>query len=184
MKKHMLAAWRNLQISRRRIRLASRLTHCGANLTVLGNLILVNEGTINFGDNLTIRSFPYQMVQIRVSRGAELTIGHNTFINQGVRISCSYRVTIGNDCLIGDEALIFDQDWHAVGSQPVKKAAVTIGAKVWIAARAIILRDVEIGEGAVIGAGAVVTRSIPPYVLAAGIPARPIRDLKVNDALS
>ena len=64
------------------------------------------------------------------------------------------------------------KDWTAVVRWPVR-----IGNKAWIGARTIVLKGVTIGEGAIIGAGSVVTGDVPPWMLAAGNPARIIRPL-------
>ena len=57
----------------------------------------------------------------------------------------------------------------------LKKTRISIGNDVWVGSRAILMRGIHIGDGAVIGAGAVVTKDVEPYTIAAGVPARPIR---------
>ncbi len=136
------------------------------------------EGTIIVGSGLTIRSRPHNRVDISVALGADLRIGDGVFINQGVRIACSKEIRIGNACLIGDESVILDTDYHGAGSAAVKHAPVVLEDKVWLATRVIVLRGVTIGEGSVIGAGSVVTRAVPPYSFAAGMPARVVRTLR------
>lgn len=120
-------------------------------------------------------------VRIEVGRGATLRIGRGTYINRGTTIICHERVEIGERCLVSWDVVIGDSnehDWPGIGEQT---APVTIGDHVWIGCRSIILRGVSIGSGSVIGAGSVVTRSIPPGVLAAGQPARVIRSLPFED---
>jgi acetyltransferase-like isoleucine patch superfamily enzyme len=58
---------------------------------------------------------------------------------------------------------------------------VRIGDKSWIGLNVIILKGVEIGEGAVVAAGSVVTKNIPPWTIAAGNPARVIREIPIQD---
>lgn len=65
--------------------------------------------------------------------------------------------------------------WKNIEGSPITKGDVVIGNDVWIGHDAIILSGVSIGDGAIIGAGAVVTRDVPPYTMAAGNPARPIK---------
>jgi len=67
-------------------------------------------------------------------------------------------------------------DWDAVG-----KAPVSIGDKCWIGAKSIILKGVRIGEGAIVGAGSVVTKNVPPWTIVAGNPARVIRELTADE---
>lgn len=165
----------------RRFRYQRQFTHCGTNFCPLGALAISNEGTLIAGDDLVIRSFRYQPVEITVGKGGQLQIGNGVFLNQGVRIGCSLAVSIGDGCLIGDETLILDNDWHTVGETLVRREPVRIEPHVWIAARATILRGVTLGEGCVIAAGAVVTRSVSPFMLVGGVPAKPIRALKGED---
>jgi acetyltransferase-like isoleucine patch superfamily enzyme len=80
--------------------------------------------------------------------------------------------------MIGDETIILDNDYHPVNSNSPKCAPVYLEDRVWLATRVIVLRGVRVGEGSVIGAGSVVTQSIPPYSFAAGVPARVIKSLK------
>jgi len=129
------------------------------------------------GDGLTIRSRKFNMVEITCARNAKLTIGNRVFLNQGVRIACTTEVTIGDNALIADETVILDSDYHGVAGAETKSARVRIERDVWLGTRVIVLRGVTIGEGSVVGAGSVVTKSLPPRVFAAGVPARVIRSL-------
>ena len=74
---------------------------------------------------------------------------------------------------------IFYDEWGLDGKNVAdawdNKGDITIGNDVWIGCEAVILSGVTIGDGAIIGARAVVTRDIPPYTIAAGVPAKPIR---------
>jgi len=117
------------------------------------------------------------MVEISCARGGRLIFGNNVFLNQGVRIACSSEISIGDNALIGDETVILDNDYHGVANSPAKAAPVRIESDVWLGTRVIVLRGVTIGRGSVVGAGAVVTRSIPPFVFAAGVPAQVIKSL-------
>jgi acetyltransferase-like isoleucine patch superfamily enzyme len=152
-------------------------TQCGPGFEPMGKMILVNEGTLIAGSELSIRTYAYLPVEIRIKPKGRLVIGNNVTLNVGVRIGCSLEITIGDSCLIGDEVLIFDSDWHGVGGQPTRTEAVHIGNRVWVAARSMILRGVTLGEGCVVAAGSVVTHSVDPYTVVAGVPAKCIRNL-------
>jgi maltose O-acetyltransferase len=132
------------------------------------------------GDGLTVRSRAHNVVEISCARGAKLTLGNDVFLNQGVRIACTNEVTIGDNALIGDEVVILDSDYHGVANSETKAAPVLIESDVWLGTRVIVLRGVSIGQGSVVGAGSVVSRSIPPRVFAAGVPARVIRNLSAQ----
>lgn len=132
---------------------------------------------MNAGDDLTIRSREHNQVEISVAAKGKLEFGNNVFLNQGVRIACSLEITIGDNALIGDETVILDNDYHGVANAEPKTAPVHIESGVWLGTRVIVLRGVTIGRGSVIGAGSVVTRSIPPFVFAAGVPAKVVKSL-------
>ena len=117
------------------------------------------------------------MVEISCARGGRLMFGNKVFLNQGVRIACSREISIGDNALIGDETVILDNDYHGVANSPAKAAPVRIESDVWLGTRVIVLRGVTIGKGSVVGAGAVVTHSLPPNVFAAGVPARVVKSL-------
>jgi acetyltransferase-like isoleucine patch superfamily enzyme len=73
------------------------------------------------------------------------------------------------------------QDYHCP-NQPGKTASVTIGNHVWIGAGATLLPGVNIGDGAVVAAGSVVTRDVAPFSIVASNPARFIKTRELNDA--
>ena len=108
-----------------------------------------------------------------VPDGATLQIGSG-FINNDVRISCFSSITIGEDVAIGPGVAIRDSDNHgtAGGSAAKRADRVVLGDHVWVGMRATLLPGVTIGDGAVVAAGAVVNRDVPPATLVAGVPAR------------
>ena len=108
--------------------------------------------------------------------GGTLTIGHGTNVNGlGTRILVAEEVVIGAGCTFSWDVQILDNDFHAITSGGVthpSTAPVRIGDRVWVGTRAVILKGVTIGDGAVVAAGAVVTRDVPPGAVVAGVPAR------------
>lgn len=114
------------------------------------------------------------------SDGARLRVGDYTFIGRGSEIEVSTAVTIGKYCLIAPGVFITDHNHSSrLGTpmfrQPCIPGPVVIEEDVWIGANCVICAGVRIGEGAVVGAGAVVTRDVPPYTVVGGVPARPLR---------
>lgn len=144
-------------------------------LTAMDRCDLAIEGKISIGKGLYIRSKSHNRVEISVASEAQLNIGEAVFINQGARIVATTSVTIGDRVLIGDEAIIIDNDFHGVFGCEPKQAPICIGNNVWIASRAIILRGVTIGDNCVIAANAVVAADVPANCLVAGNPARIIK---------
>ena len=120
--------------------------------------------------------------------GKKVYFGERNVINFGCLFDGrKFEIRTGNDVSIGPEASIL-----TLGHDPQspdfsdRGGAVIIGDKVWIGYRAIVLPGITIGEGAVIGAGALVTKDVEPYAIMAGNPARKIgtRSTELNYQLS
>jgi acetyltransferase-like isoleucine patch superfamily enzyme len=125
------------------------------------------------------------VVQLSAGPGARVTIGDGTFINNGTVVSARSQVRIGRRCQIAPGVVVMDSDFHEVGdlSRPGPSRPIFIGDDVWLATRAMVLKGVTIGNGAVVASGAVVTRDVPPHTLVAGVPARPVRVLRASDSI-
>ena len=104
-----------------------------------------------------------------------MLILHAGFINENVQITCGDKIEIGEGTAIARDVIIRSFDGHPIDGQSMS-APITIGKHVWIGQRAMILKGVTIGDDAVIAAGAVVTKDIPAGCLAAGVPAKVIRE--------
>jgi maltose O-acetyltransferase len=169
--------WNHIKIKWWSWKFRRHCTFAGTRLEVKGPCVLQSMGEIKAGDELTIRSRKFNMVEITCGPNAKLTFGNKVFLNQGVRIAATNEVTLGDNVLIGDETVILDSDYHGVAANQTKSAPVHIERDVWVGTRVIVLRGVTIGEGSVVGAGSVVTRSLPPRVFAAGVPARVVKNL-------
>lgn len=109
-----------------------------------------------------------------IGPGAFLSLGSG-IMNYGSEISCFYHIEIGNNVLIAPHVIIRDNDGHELcGGKTV--GSILIKDHVWIGMRSMILKGVEIGEGAVVAAGSVVNKNVPSHCLVAGVPARVIRE--------
>lgn len=118
--------------------------------------------------------------KIRVHEG-EVSIGAKTVIGQECTISAFQHVSIGRECIIADRVMLIDFD-HGVTEterpvrlQGIYKRDVHVAHNVWIGYGACVLRGASIGENAIVGTSAVVTRPVPANAVVAGVPARVIR---------
>jgi maltose O-acetyltransferase len=113
--------------------------------------------------------------------GRHITIGARTFINFGLTALDVARITIGDDVQVGPNVQLLTPT-HPVEPDPRRDKwesarPIVIEDNVWLGGGAIVLPGVTVGANSVVGAGAVVTRSLPPGVVAAGNPARVIREI-------
>lgn len=140
-----------------------------------------NDGSLTFGPRVVFRAFRTR-VHLTVARGATLAIGDDVFINDGVNIYAGSSVQIGAHTKIGDGVMIYDTDFHPVSpDQPTALAPVSIGRNVWIGAHAMVLCGAQIGDHAVIGAGAIVRGDVPARAVVTGSPARIVRRFECDD---
>lgn len=122
-----------------------------------------------------------------VGSNASVRIGANVFVGRGTILDIVGECHIGDGCLIAPGSFLTDHN-HAMAPnmpiwrQPCIASVVTLGNDVWLGARAIVLPGVTIGDGAVVAAGAVVTRDVAPMSIVAGVPARFIRFRSGTDA--
>lgn len=110
--------------------------------------------------------------------GGTLTMGHGTNVNGlGTKILCAQGISIGEFCTFSWDVQLLDNDFHAItvdGVEQPSAAPITIGNRVWVGTRAIVLKGVTIGDGAVVAAGAVVTKDVPAGAVVGGMPAKAI----------
>jgi len=138
---------------------------------------LSNRGTMRVGDRFAIRA-QQTRAALATGPGGTLLVGDRVFINQGAVIHADVSVTIGSHVLVGDGVAVCDTDFHEVEpGAGVRRAPIVVGDGVWLARSVLVLPGAQIGEGTVVAAGSVVRGELPPWVVAAGTPARPVRDI-------
>ena len=115
--------------------------------------------------------------------GGHIEVGNSAAFNRGAHInaSCGGKIVIGDHCLIGPGVVMRTADHDFLRTDmPMQNQGhhhgdIVIEDDVWIGANTVVLKGVHIGRGAIIGAGAVVTKNIPSMAIAVGIPAKPLR---------
>lgn len=111
--------------------------------------------------------------------GKNITVGKNVFINACCKFQDQGGITIGDDCLVGHNVTIatLNHDFAPEKRANINPSPVKIGNKVWIASDSTILPGITIGDGAIIGAGSVVTKDVPQNTIVAGNPAKIIKTI-------
>ena len=163
----------------------------GRNLSVLGRISVIGSGKIVIGDNFCMTSGEHinpissnlQASFFTDSPEAQIRIGNNVGMSS-TRIWIHKGLTIGDNVKIGGGVLLIDTDCHPVdyvvrrtSNEETCSAPIVIKDDVWIGAQSIILKGVTIGARSIIGAGSVVTKSIPSDCIAAGNPCKVVRML-------
>ena len=184
--RHSYRLVNRILLSRRMILDAKAVVHSTAsirNIRKKRDVIRVGANTHLKGELLTF------------AHGGEISIGEYCYIGEQSHIWSSARITVGDRVLISHNVNIFDSLTHPVSPAQrhqhyrqiitsghpsqidLKEAPVRIGNDVWIGCLSIILKGVTIGEGAIVGAGSVVSKDVPPFTIVAGNPARVVREL-------
>jgi acyl-[acyl carrier protein]--UDP-N-acetylglucosamine O-acyltransferase len=148
--------------------------------------------TISIGARSELRSsrrsnvlgLSHPVVLTTMTRQARIEVGERCGLS-GTTLCAAGSISIGPDCLFGADVLVTDNDHHAILAElraansmdGVGVLPVRIGARVFVGARAIILKGISIGDDAVIGAGAVVAGDVPANSIAMGNPARVVEAL-------
>jgi len=115
--------------------------------------------------------------------GTAIVIGDNVFLGSGTEFNITQSIKIGDDSLIASGCRFIDHD-HGIDPgelmriQPANEKSINLGTDVWLGCNVVVLKGVEIGNGAIIAAGAVVTKSVPAYEIWGGVPAKKIGDRK------
>lgn len=172
-----------------KIRHKSRIL-IGRTVTIGDNVeinALSKEGII-IGSNVSIlRNSIIECTGVIRNLGEGLIIGNNVGIAQNCFIQVRGKVIIGNDVIFGpgvslfSENHIFDNPDLPVSIQGEIRKGVIIGDGVWVGARSVILDGVQIGKNSIIAAGSIVNKEVPPYAVAAGVPARILRIRKTTE---
>lgn len=161
----------------------------GAKISIAENIRMLSSFSAN------LHGLNRKCMITALTRKAIITIGSNVGLS-GVIIACAEKISIGNRVLVGANTTISDTDSHSINFkyrhpkffgindknfvEPVKTSEIVIEDDVFIGMHSLILKGAHIGKGSVIGAGSIVTGKIPPNVIAAGQPAKVIKEIKLS----
>lgn len=157
--------------------LRQTLGQCGKSFIPCFPLTITGGVNIKIGDNFRSMGHDY----LYADEGC-IEIGNNFRINTNVQIGSSGgKILIGNNVLIGPNVVLRAAD-HGLSkdgfilNQSHKGGEIIVEDDVWIGSNAVILRNVRLGRGCVVGAGAVVTKDVEPFTIVGGVPARKISE--------
>lgn len=144
-----------------------------------GGKIEIREGAYFFMDKRSVIS---RNSEIIVGKESKLIIGEATSIGSYSNIRCDGQINIGKNVLIAQycsfisgQYLYEDKNWESISTQGFKNEFINIHDNVWIGTHVVILPGVNIGQGAIIGAGSIVTKDVPEFSIACGNPAKVIK---------
>jgi acetyltransferase-like isoleucine patch superfamily enzyme len=148
----------------------------------LGNQVYVSalsKNGIQFGDNVSIGAFSRVIVSTSLNEiGDKISIGNNVGIGEFAYLGGAGSLEIGDECIIGQYLSCHPENHNyqdttiSIRHQGVTRKGIKIGKNCWIGSKVTILDGVEIGNGSIIAAGSVVTKSFPENSIIGGIPAK------------
>lgn len=161
----------------------------GNHVTLLHGVSINAQGHPNnrvyLGDKVTLE----RGVDMRAMKNTHIHIDQGTFIGPYVCLAGSGNIKIGKSCLIAAHVgifannHIFDDPTQTIENQGISSEGIVIEDDCWVGHAVTILDGVTIGKGSVIGAGAVVTKDIPPFSIAVGVPAKVVKSRKGKEAV-
>jgi len=151
-------------------------------VVVLGVPEIRGTGNIRFGRSL----FLYPGLYLETQDQGMVVLGDDVVISRGAHIVAFSSVTVGSGSMIGEYVSIRDANHRFGHGLKVRESGheaqpIRIGSNVWIGRGAVVLPGMQVGDNAVVGANAVVSRDVPADFVVAGVPARPIRRIDSND---
>ena len=144
--------------------------------------VLIIDGELTFNK----AAYFGKGTRIKIKKGAELVVGHNTMITGNTSVVCYQRIELGAECMLSWDILIMDSDTHPIvdkeGRVINQNKTVSIGDKVWIGCRSMVLKGSNIPANCVIAAGTVVTcqrkQTLQPSTIIAGNPPSSVKEIQ------
>ena len=157
---------------------------CGKNF-MIGDYSYINalsKSGIIFGDNVSIGKFSnIECTGVIRELGEGLIVGNNVGLNHHCFIGVRGKVFIGNNTIFGPGVKIFSENHNfeklhiPIRKQGAVRKDVVIEDDVWVGANSVVLAGIKIGTGAIIAAGSILTKDVPPYAIVGGVPAKVIK---------
>jgi acetyltransferase-like isoleucine patch superfamily enzyme len=175
-----MKTWKSDQIS------PFDLVYHGFFYTIYGIVKYISPPLGNSLRYLVLRLFSNKWNKVRISEGVSISypyrisVGRYVTINEGALISGYGGLSIGDNVLISHRVSLlsstheYKSTLQTIRSQGITGKPTRIGNDVWIGTGAVILGGISIGEGSIVGAGAIVTRDVPAYTIVGGVPAKKI----------
>jgi acetyltransferase-like isoleucine patch superfamily enzyme len=161
--------------------LRARGVHVGRGVRFAGRICVFGDPRrVTIGDGCSLhRGVTFWTHNYGPGHG-EIVLGRRVTMLQNVTLNSWERIAIGDESAFGDGCYVQDNDHGTepgtpIMSQPCHGAPITIGRDVWFGARCMVLKGVTVGDGTVVGGGSVVVKSLPPGVVAVGVPCRPVK---------
>jgi acetyltransferase-like isoleucine patch superfamily enzyme len=149
----------------------------GSRIVEYGKIVLHPGAKLIIGENTSID----RLCEIIIEAGSELIIGDNVFVGSYSNIRVTGKMNIGDNCRIAQFVSLINGNYSfmdrntPIKDQPYQKGFLIIEDDVWIGVNAIVLSNVKIGRGAVVGAGSLITKDIANYSVVVGNPQKLIK---------
>jgi acetyltransferase-like isoleucine patch superfamily enzyme len=149
--------------------------------TVLPHISVTWPHQVVIGDNCTLEPHIHFKFDGIWKPGPHIVVGDQVFIGNSCEFNIREHISIGKNCLIASGVKFIDHDHgidpnEPIGSQAGTSSSIILEDDVWIGANAVILQGVILGTGSVVAAGAVVRRSVAPYEIVGGVPAKRLKN--------
>ena len=160
------------------IRFANKnsVLYLGVNYSYPTNSVLdIYNGTLLVEGSVSIN----RACKVRIYNGGILSIGNNSYINEGAKIYCSKKNTIGCNCAIAFDSLLMDTDTHDIFKENTvinTSAPICIGNDVWIGAKAIVLKGTLIESNTIVAANALAKGELKSHNIYGGVPVKKIQE--------